>query len=203
MGENGILTSSVNNSKAIGDLYDRLLGAERGKIAEKDLTIHKRLRFPPEMQVRGIFDCNDWVRAQISLPAKAHILDAGCGVGGSLFTLMGAGHSGVGITLSGRQVAVAEREAVRLGFADRCRFLQQSYDQPLADKFELILSIEALTHSQNLSTSIQNLSQHLQPGRSVCDYRGYGKISVTGWGVGRYLEAELVFVGSVYGRDVS
>ena len=152
----------MTTPQAIGKLYDRLLGAETGKVAEQNFTIHKRLHFPVSEQAKGIRDSNDWLRLTIDLPDDAHILDAGCGVGGSLFALLGNGRSGVGITLSQKQCTVAQNEAQRLGLASRCQFLQQSYDDPLPEKFDLILSIEALIHSPHLATSIQNLSQHLK-----------------------------------------
>lgn len=115
------------------------------------------------MQAKGILDSNDWLKANLSLPDNAHILDAGCGVGGTLFALLGEGNTAVGITLSQTQVAVAQRIAKQLNVASRCRFYQQSYDAPLTEKFDIIISIEALTHSQHLATSLQNLMNHLKP----------------------------------------
>ena len=158
----------MTTPQAIGKLYDRLLGAETNKVADQNFTIHKRLHFPASEQARGIHDSNDWLRVNIDLPDDAHILDAGCGVGGSLFALLADGRSGVGITLSQKQCAVAQNEAQRLGLTTRCQFRQQSYDDPLPGTFDLILSIEALIHSSHLAISIQNLSRHLRPdGRLV------------------------------------
>ena len=153
----------MSQSNPIGQLYDRLLGSESDTIEAKNLTIHKRLRFPPSLRTQGIDDSNDWLRANVKLPQTAHILDAGCGVGGTLFSLLGNTHHGVGITLSAKQVAVAQNEALRRGIGNRCQFRQQSYDAPLSQSFDLIVSLESLIHSSNLAASLQNLSSHLRP----------------------------------------
>ncbi|MFT5195658.1 MAG: SAM-dependent methyltransferase [Candidatus Promineifilaceae bacterium] len=156
----------MNHLAKVGGLYDRLLGSETEKLAENNLTIHKRLTFP-----NGEFaDTNDWILNHLKLPDHAHILDAGCGVGGTLFALLSTQEggqekqpTGIGITLSQQQVKVAKQQAARLGLASRCAFLQHSYDDPLDERFDLIISIEALIHSPELATSIKNLSQHLKP----------------------------------------
>lgn len=154
----------MNQPDPVGRLYDRLLGSETDKIAADNLTIHKRLHFPSTLRDQGIFDSNDWLRANIELPPAGHILDAGCGVGGTLFALLGERHAGLGITLSPRQVAVARQEAVRRGVDNRCHFQQQNYDEPLEQRFDLAVSIEALIHSPNLAATLQNLSTHLHRG---------------------------------------
>lgn len=143
----------------VGELYDRLLDSEADKLAADNLTIHKQLRFPNEQ----FPDTNDWILKQLDLPANAHILDAGCGVGGTLFALLQDKRTGVGITLSQNQVEVAQKQAARLGLDDRCTFIQQSYDDPLNDQFDFIVTIEALIHSPDLGQTIQNLARHLKP----------------------------------------
>lgn len=158
------LENGSGTTTAVAALYDRLLAAETGKLSDNNWTIHKRLRFPPAVQIEGVHDSNDWIRRNIDLAPEAHLLDAGCGVGGTLFALLAAQRTGVGITLSRQQVAVAQQEAVRRGVTDRCHFRQQSYDDPLDDTFDFILSLESLAHSRDLTASIDNLSRHLKPG---------------------------------------
>ena len=155
--------SAANHEEAVGKLYDRLLNGEREKLATKNLTIHKRLHFPQSDQANGIVDSNDWLKSNLQLAPNAHILDAGCGVGGTLFSLLGENRTGVGISLSGTQVRAAQKIAEQRSQTTRCHFLQQSYDEPLQDSFDLIISIEALTHSHSLATSIKNLAAHLNP----------------------------------------
>ena len=149
----------MSHQTKVGELYDRLLDNEAEKLAADNLTIHKRLQFP-----NGEFtDTHDWILKQLDLPADAHILDAGCGIGGTLFALLGEKRTGIGITLSHNQVETARKQAARLGLANRCTFIQQSYDEPLNDRFDLIISIEALIHSPDLTTTMQNLARHLKP----------------------------------------
>ncbi|MGB1251848.1 MAG: SAM-dependent methyltransferase [Candidatus Promineifilaceae bacterium] len=150
----------------VAELYDRLLGFE-GQ-ADGKLTVHKKLRFPAAWRARGIADINDWLKRELAISAETHLLDAGCGVGGTLFDLLADGGSGVGITLSSSQVDTARNAAVRLGVQDRIHFHQQSYDEPLDAQFDLIITVEALAHSADLTRSIDNLSKALKPnGRLV------------------------------------
>lgn len=153
----------LEETESVANLYDRLLETEVQKVAQDNLTIHKRLHFSREEQEKGIIDSNDWIRANIEIPATAHLLDAGCGVGGSLFALLNESRTGLGITLSRKQVVVAQQEADRRGVSERCRFRQQSYDAPLGERFDFILSIESLAHSQQLTASVANLARHLRP----------------------------------------
>ena len=94
--------SDLNHRAKVGSLYDRLLLAEGHRLADKNLTIHKRLHFPQEPKFEGILDINDWLKTNISFVDHAHILDAGCGVGGTLFSLIEKDRTGVGVTLSQR-----------------------------------------------------------------------------------------------------
>lgn len=153
----------LEETEPVANLYDRLLEAEVKKVAQDNLTIHKRLHFSQEEQEKGIIDSNDWIRANIEILDTAHLLDAGCGVGGSLFALLNETRTGLGITLSQKQVLVAQEEATRRGLSERCRFRQQSYDVPLGETFDFILSIESLAHSQELTASVANLARHLRP----------------------------------------
>ena len=153
-----------DTDRSIATLYDTLLGSEPGKVATAGYAVHKRLRFPSEWHAQGILDSNDWLRQNLKLGSADRILDAGCGVGGTLFALLGEERSGVGLTLSGQQIALARAEADRRGLGDRLRFLQQSYDEPAGDQFDLIISVEALVHSQHLGETLRGLRNQLAPG---------------------------------------
>ena len=112
----------MSHERAVGQLYDRLLGSEVERVAAANYAVHKRLRFPVGW---GLADSNDWLARHLDLPAGAHILDAGCGVGGTLFALLAERRTGVGLTLSERQLALAQAEASRRGLAGRCQFQLQ------------------------------------------------------------------------------
>lgn len=102
-------------------------------------------------------------------PMYPHILDAGCGFGGTIFQL----HSRIGgtydgITLSRVQVQRARKEARRRGIAADCNFHLRSYDDPLPQTYDGIIAVESLIHSLDLSYSIGNLAQALnQNGKLV------------------------------------
>ena len=149
----------MSHERAVGQLYDRLLGSETGRVVAANFAVHKRLRFPAGW---GLADSNDWLARHLELPAEAHILDAGCGVGGTLFALLGADRTGVGLTLSERQLGLAQAEASRRGLADRCQFRLQSYDEPIAGQFDLIICLEALVHSLDPDATIAHLARHLR-----------------------------------------
>ncbi len=151
----------------VGQLYDRLLQAENDQITHKNHTIHKKLKFPQTKTYQNISDINDWLSHHLDLAGDAHILDAGCGVGGTLFSLLNQNRTGIGITLSPKQVEIARSAAAQLGLGSKVKFIQGSYDDAFEDTFDLVVSIEALTHSVELSESIKNLAQHLNPGGQI------------------------------------
>lgn len=154
-----------SNDAAVGALYDRLLAAEGEKRGDAHLTIHKTLHFSAEMEGQGILDIDDWLLSRLSLPPNARMLDAGCGVGGTLFNLLAAAPTAtaVGVSLSARQIELARFYATEFQFSNRVNFVQQSYDDPLSGRFDLILTIESLIHSPDLAGTIAHLARHLQP----------------------------------------
>ena len=105
----------------------------------------------------------------------AHVIDLGCGVGGSLFYL--AAHldfpfHATGITISPLQAALAREHAARLGAQARCAFVDADFmnlpDLPPAD---LVFSIEAFIHSPDPGRYFEQAARVVKPrGRlMVCD----------------------------------
>lgn len=102
-------------------------------------------------------------------PATLDVLDAGCGLGGTLLYLHAAlGARGVGITLSPDQHARAAAEAQRRGLADICRFAVRDYDADLTDlipsRVDLVVAIESLAHAPDPAATIARLAARLRPG---------------------------------------
>lgn len=102
-------------------------------------------------------------------PATLDVLDAGCGLGGTLFFLHATlGARGVGITLSPAQCARAAGEARRRGLADVCRFAVRDYDADLTDlipsQVDLVVAIESLAHAPDPAATIARLAAQLRPG---------------------------------------
>lgn len=101
-----------------------------------------------------------------SLPPlnEPHVLDAGCGMGGTMLDLASRlGGEYIGVTLSESQAAAGRQAVARAGLSDRVRLLVQSYDEPLAGSFDLIVAIESLAHSADPATTIATLSSRLTP----------------------------------------
>ena len=136
----------------------RLLKSSDPAIASADV-VHERI-----LAVAGPFDF-----AQGRPEQGPRVLDAGCGLGGTIFyfhrRLGGEYH---GLTLSPTQRAHAEREARRRGVAAACRFHLRSYDDDpgglLPGGADLVVAIESLAHSPDPVRSIANLARALRTG---------------------------------------
>jgi SAM-dependent methyltransferase len=102
-------------------------------------------------------------------PSSLDVLDAGCGLGGTIFALH-AQRAGryVGITLSPTQCERATSEAGRRGIGGACRFAVRDYDTALDDLtpngVDLVVAIESLAHSPDPSATVLRLAARLRPG---------------------------------------
>jgi cyclopropane fatty-acyl-phospholipid synthase-like methyltransferase len=134
-----------------------------------DLTMHKTLRVPAEYAERyqgaeKRLYITDRALEAADLPRDPHVLDAGCGFGGTIFRWRErAGGIYDGLTLSRVQWKLARREARRRGVQDYCQFHLRSYDEPIATTYDAIVSIEALVHSPSFEHTLRNLASALKP----------------------------------------
>lgn len=127
-------------------------------------TVHRFLTDPLSGE-NGPFVVHRLMLEGLALPPEPRVLDAGCGYGGTAFDLFPKiGGAWIGLTVSPVQFARAAAEAVRRGFSHRVHFRLASYDEPLAEKFELAIAIESLVHSVNPAATIGNLAAALAPG---------------------------------------
>ncbi|MGH9277994.1 MAG: SAM-dependent methyltransferase [Acidimicrobiales bacterium] len=163
-------------------------------------TMHKRLHAEPNgRRTAGVEYVNDRVLDAAGLGAGAHVLDAGCGFGGTVFHWHGRiGGRYEGVTISPVQHRIAVREARRRGIGAACRFRVQSYDDPLGGGFDAVVAIESLIHSSDLGHTVANLAAALRPGGTllVLDDMATGDLDSrrpreagllrTHWGCGRY-----------------
>ncbi|MEM7199468.1 MAG: methyltransferase domain-containing protein [Planctomycetota bacterium] len=132
------------------------------------LELHKRLVAPPsdtDGPPAGTAGLHDWLWQQLGAPPAPTVLDVGCGFGASVLrwatTQPG---TFVGLGASAYQVQRARREAERAGVADRCSFVLQSYDQPIAGPFDRVVAVEALLHAQDLAATLANVAAAMAPG---------------------------------------
>lgn len=99
------------------------------------------------------------------LPAAPRMLDAGCGLGGTIFHWQAhVGGTYDGLTLSPEQHRRAEAEADRRGVGATCHFHLRSYQDPIAGPYDAAVAIESLAHSPDPAFTVANLAAALTPG---------------------------------------
>lgn len=139
---------------------------------QQTLTVHRRLR-AADGEVSGDVLHHAILDALASTTEAAHpdpltVLDAGCGLGGTLLFLHARlGAHGVGITLSPDQAARATAAAATRGAA-ACRFVVRDFDAPLGDLIpggvDLVIAIESLAHAPDPAGTIARLAALVRPG---------------------------------------
>ena len=131
------------------------------------LTMHRRLIAADGLPSGGRL--HDLLFAEIGDPAGRTLLDAGCGVGGTLIAWAEKGGRGVGLTLSSVQCGRAAAAARSRGLEARCRVHCASYDSDLhallaGDRFDAVIAIESLVHSRDPARTVANLAAMVAPG---------------------------------------
>jgi SAM-dependent methyltransferase len=102
-----------------------------------------------------------------TLPASAfgRVLDAGCGMGGTMLDLAARTPAVcTGLTLSMRQALIGTRAIERAGLAARVAILVRSYDDPPQGPYDSALAIESLAHSPHPAASLRAIAARLAPG---------------------------------------
>lgn len=107
--------------------------------------------------------------ADATTPEALDVLDAGCGLGGTvLFLHARLGGRYTGITLSPTQAGRASAEAARRGVADTCRFAVRDYDSDLSDLVpagvDVVIAIESLAHAPDPAATLARLAARIRPG---------------------------------------
>ena len=98
-------------------------------------------------------------------PRAPRVLDAGCGLGGTMFWLVRTREAQcIGVTLSAGQADTARAAVAHLGLSDRVQCVVGDYDAPPAGPFDLIVAIESLAHSADPARSVRALASVLAVG---------------------------------------
>jgi cyclopropane fatty-acyl-phospholipid synthase-like methyltransferase len=99
---------------------------------------------------------------------ELRVLDIGCGVGGSLFSLANAvagPFQGVGVTISPIQAETARRESRARGLSTRCRFIAGDFTQvPDLASFQIAFAIESFVHFSSPHAFFAAAAHSLDPG---------------------------------------
>jgi SAM-dependent methyltransferase len=142
-----------------------LLGYGGGHAA---LTVHRALSDPAADGRTTSTRLHDLLLELLPSLTTARILDAGCGLGGTMIDLAArTGGRYIGVTLSATQREAGVRAIARAGLADRVRILVQSYDQPPPGPYDVILAIESIAHSPDPMNSVAALARVLAPGGTL------------------------------------
>jgi len=155
-------------TQKIQEIYNRLHNFEskskKTKGENRLYPVHKKLLFSEEKYT----DISDWIIENLKIKETDHVLDAGCGVGYVLTKICNNFNcSGLGISLSEKEIEYATKISVDTGKKKRLSFQQKSFDDKFDDKFDVIIAIESIKHSDSIQETIENFAAHLNPGGRI------------------------------------
>lgn len=136
------------------------------------LTVHRALADPAADGRPTTTRLHDILLARLPASVKAlprpRVLDAGCGLGGTMIMLARRLDARVvGITLSSSQAGTARAAIEIAGLRESAEVRVQSYDEPPPGPFDLVVAIESLAHSQAPAGSVSALVGTLTPGGTL------------------------------------
>ncbi len=142
--------------------FSRAFGYGGGR---ESLTVHRALTDPRADGRSTPTRLHDLLLDALPPLIGPRVLDAGCGLGGTMIDLASrVGGSYVGLTISEQQAAVGRRAAERAGFGASIEIQVRSYDTPPAGPFDLVVAIESLAHSPEPARTVRGLTDRLAPG---------------------------------------
>lgn len=163
--------AAAAHEPAVGAYYDRLAGATAWLRnvgyggGRHTLTAHRALADPRAGGRRTFTRVHDVLAAALPSPLDGRVLDAGCGLGGTMLDLARRGAATfTGLTLSARQAAVARRAVAKAGLGHRIAVRIASYDSPPDGPFDAVIAIESLAHSPQPAATLSALAGRLARG---------------------------------------
>lgn len=139
---------------------------------DSHMAMHYGLWHPGVKSLRGALRRqNDFMAKLAGITADDHVLDAGCGVGGSSVHLASnIGARVTGITLSERQRSRCEHNAQRAGVAERCVFHCRDYtaSQFPDNHFDVVWAIESVCHANEKADFLKEACRVLKPDGRLC-----------------------------------
>ena len=110
---------------------------------------------------------NEVMMETAGIKSTDHVLDAGCGVGGSsIFMAKNTGCTVIGITLSEKQIQQARVNTVNNNLNDKVQFAQMDYcATDFADEsFDVVWGCESICYADNKEKFIKESFRLLKPG---------------------------------------
>jgi tocopherol O-methyltransferase len=131
----------------------------------------------------ALMNINKVMSAKVNISKNDHVLDAGCGLGGSsLWLAKNIGCRVTGITLSNKQRKQAEESAIQLGLANTVDFFQEDYTNtrfPDAS-FDVIWAIESVCHADDKFLFLKEAYRLLKPGGRLIVADFFNKYGLSG-----------------------
>jgi cyclopropane fatty-acyl-phospholipid synthase-like methyltransferase len=128
----------------------------------------------PYKQHQALLNKNRILYETAGIKPQDHVLDAGCGIGGSsIWMAKQHGNQVTGITISAKQASYAREHAHRHGVAERVNFQVADFcATPFAEAaFDVVWALESSCHALNKADFLREAYRVLKPGGRliVCD----------------------------------
>ena len=129
------------------------------------LSVHRALADPRAGGRATRTRIHDVILSHLPRLVAPRVLDAGCGLGGTILTLAPRlGGRYVGMTLSSRQARAAVRAVERAGLSGAVEILTRSFDEPPIGPFDVVVAIESFAHSSDPSVTLSAIRAACAPG---------------------------------------
>ena len=173
--------SAENSAAAIAEYYNNNTRLFLGLGGSGDVAaIHRAIWAPGVTDKAHAFNYLNVCVANALQPCllltdgnQPHLLDLGCGVGGTSTWLAQALDASVtGITISSEQQKLATERAARLGLENQVRFLQGDFAaMPDLDASDAAFAIESFVHASNAEDFFSMAARCVKPGGRlvICD----------------------------------
>lgn len=116
---------------------------------------------------QSLLRMNEVMIEAVGIKSTDHVLDAGCGVGGSsIFIAKNTGCTVTGITLSKKQIQQAKLNTENNNLSDKVQFVQMDYCvTDFADEsFDVVWGCESICYADNKEKFIKESFRLLKPG---------------------------------------
>ena len=104
----------------------------------------------------------------LAASSRLCLVDLGCGIGGTLFYLLGHLQQpafGVGLTISPLQARLARQRACQLALDGTCLFVEADFlSPPVAGGIDMVYSVEAFVHAAAPEGYFEQAARLLRPG---------------------------------------